>query len=67
VESQVKPSLLDELEVDVLQEGLVGATTIGLSMISQDVPMLHVLAFSTLGGMLSYFSLKEEWAFSSLE
>jgi hypothetical protein len=28
--SQVKPSLLDEVEVEVLQEGLVEATTIGL-------------------------------------
>jgi hypothetical protein len=28
--SQVKPSLLDELKVEVLQEGLVGATMMGL-------------------------------------
>jgi DNA-binding protein YbaB len=28
--SQVKPSLLDEVEVEMLQEGLVGATMIGL-------------------------------------
>jgi hypothetical protein len=28
--SQVKPSLLDEDNVDALHEGLVGATTIGL-------------------------------------
>ena len=28
--SQLKPSLLDELEVGVLQEGLAGATMIGL-------------------------------------
>ena len=31
----MKPSLLDEVEVDVLQEGLVGATMIGLRMIHQ--------------------------------
>jgi hypothetical protein len=28
--SQVKPSLKGEVEVEVLEEGLVGATTIGL-------------------------------------
>ena len=28
--SQMRPSLLDEVEVEVLQEGLVGATMIGI-------------------------------------
>ena len=38
----MKPSLLDEVEVEVLQEGLVGATMIGIdndsSIISQVKP-----------------------------
>jgi hypothetical protein len=62
VESQVKPLLLDEDDVDALHEGLVGATTIGLrkdsSIISHDMPMLQVLAFSTLVGMFSHFSTR---------
>ena len=42
----MRPSLLDEVEVEVLQEGLVGATMIGIdsdsSIISQVKPTLQV-------------------------
>ena len=41
----MKPSLLDKVEVEVLQEGLVGATMIGIdndsSIRSQGKPILH--------------------------
>jgi len=50
VVSQVKLSLLDEDDVDVLHEGLVEAITIGLHKISHVMPMLQVLAFSILVG-----------------
>ena len=42
----MRPSPLDEVEVDVLQEGLVGATMIGIdsdvSIKSQVTPTSHV-------------------------
>jgi len=57
VVSHVKPSLLDEDYVDVLHEGLVDATTIGLLKISHVRPMLQVLAFSILVGSFHYKKL----------
>ena len=62
----MKPSLLDEDDVDVLHEGLVEATIIGLLKISHVIPMLQVLAFSSLVGMDSHLSTREECASSSL-
>ena len=41
----MKPSLLDEDDVDVLHEGLVEATTIGLLIISHVMPMFQVFSF----------------------
>ena len=43
--SQVKPSLLDKVEVEILQEGLAGATMVGIDndslIISQVKPILQ--------------------------
>ena len=58
--SHVKPSLLDEDDVDVLHEGLVEATIISLLKISHVRPMLQVLAFSILVGSFSHFLTREE-------
>ena len=53
----MRPSLLDEAEVDVLQEGLVGATMIGIdsdvSIKSQVTLTIHVSTYFFLSYSLS--------------